>query len=174
MSRVLAWTMFWSMIFGGAAMLIPGILMPAYSEYQIARQEHANARVYLDELQRRSEQVRLQIDHQKNDPAYVQRQLQLEYGITPDGIQPLIFASESVAQAEPPHAGVEYDPTEEPPIPPAAAELANEAMQRNPLTPLLLDPRTRPLIMFSGAVLILTAIFVLGRPLPKPAGIDRG
>lgn len=168
MSRVLAWTMFWSMILGGAAMLIPGILMPAYSEYQIARQEHANSRTYLDELQRRTDRLKLQIEHQKNDPAYVQRQLQLEYGITPDGVQPLIFAPESADAAEPQLAGAEYDATEEPPIPPAAAELAREAMQRNPLTPLLIDPRTRPLIMLSGVVLILTAIFVLGRPLPHP------
>lgn len=170
MNRFLAWTMFWSMIVAGAAMLIPGILMPAYSEYQIARQEHSNSRIYLEELQKRHDRLKVQIDHQRNDPAYVQRQLQIEYGITPDGVQPLIIEADS--NEETPVAVSEFDSGEEPPIPPAATELAREAMQRNPLTPWLLDPRTRPIIMLCGVALILTAIFVLGRPAPKPSPVQ--
>ncbi|MBL8881037.1 MAG: hypothetical protein JNG88_18125 [Phycisphaerales bacterium] len=167
MNRLLGWTMFWMMIAAGAAMLVPGILMPAYSEYQVARLEHANARLYHEELQRRYDRLKIQIEHQRNDPAYVQRQLQLEYGITPDGVQPLIFETaqnDDTAAA----AAVDFDAGEEPPIPPAATELAREAMNRSPLTPLLLDPQTRPIIMLCGVALILTAIFVLGRPIAKP------
>lgn len=167
MNRLLAWTMFWSMIVAGAAMLVPGILMPAYAEYQIARQEHANARQYLEELQRRYDRLKVQIDHQRHDPAYVQRQLQLEYGITPDGVQPLVFDTDSNDEGQS-VAASDIESGEEPPIPPAATELAREAMHRNPLTPLLLDPQTRPIIMLCGVALILTAIFVLGRPIAKP------
>lgn len=167
--------LFWCMLILGTAALAPGLALPVWLERQ-AQLECLRAReIYLAGLQQRLEVVRKQIEHLNDDPAYIIRLAEEDFGRAikvPDVETIWIDAGPADAPA-PPLPPVEALPTAADQLWPELDTFIEAAMRRYPEAQLFLDSPTRPWIMGTGGGLIVLAIMLLGlsgqRPNPDAA-----
>lgn len=174
LGRLAAAATFWLMLAAGAAVLIPCVLLPAWFEYRVAVEEHAAYQRLVEDRRHRDERVVKQIEHQQNDPAYFERQMQREFGKTPSGLQVVMIEPDAAArEAEQP----------QPPAPAApddglvnaqVAAWIERTLDEYPVTQLFLHDQTRPLLMAMGGALIIAAIVLLGRPPGRRAVVSTG
>ena len=80
MSRVLETVLFWFMIAAGAAAIAPCLLLPPWLEYQAQLARRKAVEEYVAACKYRAESARKQIEHIKNDDAYLLRLARQEFG----------------------------------------------------------------------------------------------
>lgn len=168
--------LFWLTILLGTAALAPCLIMPAWLERQ-AQLEYLKAHEeYLAGLRYRLRTTQKQIEHLNNDPAYLLRLAEQEFGggiAVPNVETILIDPGPAVTSTPPPTiTGADPNAPREEKLLPELAAILDQAMQRHPVAQIFVDARTRPLLMGIGGVLLLTGIVLLGlvgnRPVATP------
>ncbi|HPM25219.1 MAG TPA: hypothetical protein PLP66_15025 [Phycisphaerae bacterium] len=157
--------LFWVMTLLGAAALAPCLVLPAWLERQAQLEYLQATEAHLQSLQARLLMARKQIEHMNNDPAYVLRLAEQDFGHS------LRLSDSQPVQVVP---GAPVDAPAPPPIPsglfvstqdellPELSDFLARVMQRYPRTRVFVDSRTRPAIMIMGATLLLAAVVLLG------------
>jgi cell division protein FtsB len=177
-ASVLNTVLFWLMVLLGTAALAPCLVLPAWLERQ-AQIECLHAReAYLATLQRRLQMLHKQIEHLNDDPAYILRLAQQDFGSAlkvPDvetiPIEPGVAPDDATLQPPMPARS----PEDEDQLLPDLTVFVEEAMHRYPYAWMYLDEKTRPVLMGLGGILLLNGIILLGlansrRPAkPRPA-----
>ncbi len=169
-SRHLETLLFWLMILIGGAALAPGLILPPWMERQAMIERHRVAQERVAALEKRVQTVEKQVDHLRNDPAYVLRLAEQEFGETiavPD-IETVIVAPSPDFEPTPPVSAAGADSAKQDILPELSA-LLDEVTQRYPRARVFVDNPSRQILMAMGAGLILTAIVLLGRGSPRPA-----
>lgn len=171
LGRFAAAATFWLMLAAGAAVLIPCVLLPAWFEYRVALEEHAAYERLVEDRRHRDERVVKQIEHQQNDPAYFERQMQREFGKTPSGLQVVIIEPDSAAP-EPEQPQTAATAADDGLVNAEVAAWVERTLHEYPVTQLFLHDQTRPLLMAMGGALVIAAIVLLGRPLGRRAVVS--
>jgi hypothetical protein len=156
--------LFWFMLILGTAGLAPCLALPAWLERQ-AQIECLRAReIYLAGLQQRLVTVRKQIEHLNDDPAYIIRLAEEDFGraIKVPDVETIWIDTGSAGAPTPPAAPAETASAEADQLWPELDTFVDAAMHRYPEAQLFLDRRSRPWIMGTGGGLILLAIVLLG------------
>jgi hypothetical protein len=166
--------LFWSMLLVGTAAVAPCLVLPAWLERQ-AQFECLRAREeFLAGQQQRLETARKQIEHLNDDPAYIVRLAEQDFGgalKVPDIETIWIDASSSAAAESPPPPSVGPPPPESPePLWPELDDFIQVTMQRYPEAHLFVDQHSRPWILGAGGALLISAILLLGLSGPGRAG----
>lgn len=162
MSRHVETVLFWLMLLLGAALLVPGVLLPPWLEYKAQHERYLAAQEALAGLEHRLEAVETQVEHLRDDPAYAIRLAEREFRDSVDlpGTERVPIAS---GQA-PMHDQAAQSPPAEASSPlPALSEFVDQTLARYPYSRWFVQSRTRPIIMLVGAGLLLTALVFLGR-----------
>jgi hypothetical protein len=158
--------LFWLMLLLGTAALAPCLVLPAWFERQ-AQMECLRAReTYLAALQQRLETARRQIEHLNDDPAYILRLAEQDFG----GAFKLPDVETVWIDSGPPASDTSVPPmiasdTAAPggdDLLPELDVFIDNAVRRYPEAALFLDDHTRPWIMGVGGGLLLTALGLLG------------
>ena len=169
--RGLETLLFWLTLVASAALLAPCLVLPPWLEYQAQRDRLQAAQRQAEILASRVQAVEKQIDHLQNDPAYVLRLAQQEFGeaILPPGAETvrIEMGPDTFESNGPTAASVEPLPAAEDVLPELSAFL-QQVLQRYPHAQVFVNPRSRPVLLGFGGVLLLTAIVLLGR-----AGVAR-
>lgn len=169
--RGLETLLFWLTLLASAALLAPCLILPPWLEYQAQRDRLQAARRQVEALEFRLRSVEKQISHLQNDPAYVLRLAQEEFGetILPPGAETVRIETgpQSGPSTLPPPEPAGEAPAAEDVLPELSAFLAR-VLQRYPHAQIFVHPRARPVLLVLGGVLLLTAIVLLGR-----AGVTR-
>ncbi len=169
--RGLETLLFWLMMIAGAAALAPCLILPAWLEHQAQLERRLAAQAYVTALQFRVDTVQKQIEHLRNDPAYVMRLAQQEFGHGIDASKSetiLIEPSPDEGFVGPPAPAASADPNSSDEIIPELSAFLEQAIQRYPHAYYFVHGRTRPVLMSIGGTLLLTAAVLLGR-----AGLKR-
>jgi hypothetical protein len=172
-SRGVEFVLFWLMTLIGAATVVPCLVLPPWFEYKAAVEELESKQLLVTQLEAAMVKAQKQREHLENDPAYVLRLAQQEFGNIALGVETVMVGPGS---------------REDPPVPWPAAPLSAAAVeghvapelsaylervwQRYPQAVLFARKDTRPLLLGLGTTLILGALLLLGRPRPmqsKPA-----
>lgn len=160
--------MFWLMATMGGGALALCLIMPPWLEYQaqLERLKVADAQVVA--LDQRLAATRKQIEHLREDPAYVLRVARQEFGQSIEAPGTQTFAVEPIA------AATTADPLPSTAVPPEPEEVLPElsvflaqVIARYPQVGLFVSEQTRPTVMGLSTVLLVTAIVLLGRPSPR-------
>lgn len=158
--------MFWLMAMMGGVALSLCLIMPPWLEYQaqLERLKAADAQVVA--LEQRLAATRKQIEHLRDDPAYVLRVARQEFGQTIEvtGTQTLAVEPVGAAADSPPSAAIPPAPDE---VLPELSVFLGQVIARYPQVGLFVSAQTRPTVMGLGAVLLVTAVVLLGRPSPR-------
>jgi len=164
--RSLETLLFWLMMVAGAAALAPCLILPAWLEHQAQLERRLAAQAYAAALQFRVDTVQKQIEHLRNDPAYVMRLAQQEFGHGIDASKSetiLIEPSPDEGIVGPPAQAASADPNNPDEIIPELSAFLEQAIQRYPHAYFFVHSGTRPMLMATGGVLMLTAVLLLGR-----------
>jgi hypothetical protein len=169
--RGLETLLFWLMMVAGAAVLAPCLILPAWLEHQAQLERRLAAETYVTALQFRLDTVQKQIEHLRNDPAYVMRLAQQEFGRSIDASKSetiLIEPSPDEGNVGPPVPAALEDPNNVDEFIPELSAFLEQVVRRYPRADFFVNDRTRPYLMGTGGVLMLTAVLLLGR-----AGVRR-
>lgn len=140
--------LFWLMALGGAAALVPCLVLPPWLEYQAQLQRRQAAITQHAAVERQVEIVEKQIDHLQNDPDYVRRLA--EQGYAPR-VEP------------PPEPDAAPDTSDDDAtLLPELSHVVRRLMDRYPATWIFVDPRTRLPLMALGGALLVSAVILLG------------
>jgi hypothetical protein len=158
---------FWVTVLLGTALLAPCLLLPAWLERQ-AQIEYLKAHEqYLAALKYRLQATQKQIEHLNDDPAYLLRLAEQEFGgsISVPNVESILIEpgpdSDNARSGPPaPESGTPGERADQ--LLPELSTFIDQAMQRHPYGQVFLDSRSRPLIMALGGVLLLTGIVLLG------------
>ena len=163
--------LFWLMILLGGALLIPGLMLPPWFEYQAARQLQTAKTERIAKLETELATLRKQNEF-RDDPAYLERLERLRFGGGPFDAQAIYInpaileeTQESIA-AQASAARTQHD---------SELDATVEAyLIRYPVLQAFLRDETRPILMACGAGLILLAVLLLSKPrlrmVATPAG----
>ena len=152
--------LFWTMFVVGGLSLAVGLVLPVWLEYRVELARRDEAKRRLEEIRTQLVALERRIDHLQNDPAYLERVANREFGI---GTPP---SDESVA------IEIVEAPTSGPVLLQATGServtaIIDEATQTHPLVRLYLLGETRPIVMGMSAGLLAAAILLLGRSSPR-------
>jgi type II secretory pathway pseudopilin PulG len=158
--------LFWLMLLTGAAVLAPCLVLPAWLEYQAQLERRQAAVAYLAALEFRLDAAQKQIEHLHNDPAYVMRLAEQEFGRALDAADSeTIYVAPSPEDDTPlPPMPPRYDPNSAGDVVPELSAFLEQVVQRYPHACVFAVGRTRPFLMAIGGILIVTAVLLLGRP----------
>ncbi len=166
--------LFWLMLLLGTAALAPCLVLPAWLERQAQLACLQARQAYLDGLQARLRTARIQIEHLNNDPAYILRLAEQDFGgaiKVPDVETIWIDPGPLPADATGPPVAAGSPPAESPePLWPELDDFIDQGVRRYPEAQLFLDERTRPWLMGTGGGLIVAAIILLGLVGDRRAG----
>lgn len=166
--RGLETLIFWLMALVGGGALAPCLILPPWLEYKAQLERRRAADAHVAELQQRLRSAEKQLDHLRNDPAYLLRVAEAEFGTRLDttGAQTVLVEPSPTDRPElrvetpaAPHAAAAPDPE---PLPELSIYV-EQMLLRYPHAHLFVDPHTRPVIMGLGGALVLTAVGLLGR-----------
>lgn len=177
-ASVLNTVLFWLMVLLGAAALAPCLLLPAWLERQ-AQIECLHAReAYVETLRQRLQTAHKQIEHLNDDPAYILRLAQQDFGgalKVPD-VETIPIEPGTAPDATAPQPPMpDKPPADEDQVLPDLTVFVEQTMYRYPYAWMFLDDQTRPVLMILGGVLLLNGVILLGlangrRPAkPRPA-----
>jgi hypothetical protein len=121
------------------------------------RQEHAAARTRVVQLEQSLTRATRQIEHMRNDPAYLERLAHKEFGIDPPGVEVI-----PVEIRESTNASAPADLAPDAPVEKLAADL-ERATHTNPLVSVFVLDQTRPIVSAMSGVLIVVALVLLVR-----------
>jgi hypothetical protein len=157
---------FWFMTLLGAVTVVPCLILPPWLEYKALLEQRRAADVYVATMQYRLRATEKQIEHQQDDPAYVLRLAQQEFGASigmPNTETVLVDPSPELDDGQPPPevAANTAQPPEE--IMPELSLVLEEVLQRYPYARLFVSPITRRVLLGLGGIMLLTAVVLLGR-----------
>lgn len=163
--------LFWSMALVSGAALALCLLLPPWIEYQAELQRRQIADAQLAVIEQRLASARRQIDHLRDDPAYVLRLARQEFGQAVDtpGTETMWIDADPSTDAPPPPATTA--PASERDVLPELSAVLSEMTQRYPHVSLFVSDATRPGVMLMATILLLTAVVLLGRP--RRAAVER-
>ncbi len=161
-SPVLAAVLYWGMLLGGTATLVPCVVLPPWLEYQAQLRRRAAVQARLDTVENRIADMQKQIDHIENDPAYLFHLAEQEFGETYG--QPDVETIPIATSTQPVIAEDDAEPEEESDPLPQLASFVEQTLREYPYTRLFASPNARPPLMAMGGGLILGAIVLLGNP----------
>ncbi|MBK9118216.1 MAG: septum formation initiator family protein [Phycisphaerales bacterium] len=178
--------LFWCMFLAGGFVLAPCLLLPAWLERQ-AQIELLHARqAQLAQLRDRLVVAEKQIDFLQNDPAYILRIAQREFGysagpLAREGLATgvpladgqLVLPDPVAPPATPRLMPALLPPTHLPGTQPDLATFVQLTLDRHPRIWFFVDPYTRPTLMALGGGLILCALVLLGDTRPRAAVAPR-
>ena len=161
-SSHLTGALFWFMILGGAVILAPCLILPAWLEYQAALALRVRYEQQLEHRQTEIAKLRKQRNHLEKDDAYVLRlaheQLKIEIpGVQRIPVEPSALPHGTAAPTEP---AVSCEDE----LAPELSAIIEDVILRYPLVSMFVRPETRPSLLLIGSGLILTAIILLGTP----------
>lgn len=160
--------LFWAMMVAGAATLAPCLVLPAWLEYHAQRLRLAAAREVQAHEQARAAAVRKQVEHLHDDPAYLLRIAEHEFGQSlnlPDVRTIRIAPSPDAAPADGPPPPVTDGAAD---VLPELSAFVRQVLQRYPRVELFVSPTSRPILLAMGAGLLLAALLLLGSPAWRP------
>lgn len=147
----------WLMLLAGGVSLFACLFLPPWLELRALRQEHATARIHVEQLEEQNRRADKQKEHHKSDPAYIERLNRREFGIEPSGVEVIpVETRETATSPAPP------DPNAETPAEELAAEL-ERATETSPLVSIFVLDQTRPIVMAMSGVLLIVAVVLLAR-----------
>ena len=154
--------LFWFMILGGAVILAPCLILPAWLEYQASLALRVRYEQQLELRQTKITKLRKQRNHLEKDDAYVLRLAHEQLKIETPGVQRIPVEPSAL-----PHGTA--TPTEpaassEDELAPELSAIIEDVILRYPLVSMFVRPETRPSLLLIGSGLILTAIILLGAP----------
>ncbi len=161
--------MFWLMATLGGAALALCLVLPPWLEYQAQFERLKAADAQVVALDERLSTARKQIEHLREDPAYVLRVARQEFGqvIETPGTKTLAVDPGAVASTSaPPPVSTAVPPEPDEVLPELSFFLA-QVVARYPQVGLFVSDQTRPAVMGLGAVLLISAVVLLGRPSPR-------
>jgi hypothetical protein len=147
----------WFMLLAGGVSLFACVFLPPWLEVRALREEHAAARMRVDQLEVRLARATKQIEHMQNDPAYLERLAHKEFGIEPPGVEVIPVEIRESASASAP-----ADPASEAPVEKLAVDL-EQATHTSPLVSVFVLDQTRPIVMAMSGVLVIIALVLLNR-----------
>ena len=161
---------FWLMMLGGAGLLAPGLILPPWLEYQAQLERHRAAETYLVAVEEQLRTAKAQLDHLRNDPAYVMRlaERELGEGAAMPGVE-TIKVEEGLGPADRPQSAVRDADVGGDELPPELADYVERVLARHPYAQAFVRSPARTVLMGGGGVLILTAILLLGVTRPSHA-----
>ena len=166
-SSPLATVLFWLMMLLGTAALAPCLLLPAWLERQAQLEYLKSHEAYLAALKLRLQTAQKQIEHLNNDPAYILRLAEQDFGgafklpnVETIRIEPGSVGDAATPPLNPPPP--DADTPQEDPLLPELSVFIEEAMRRYPHAQVFLDEKTRPMILGMGATLLVAGIVLLG------------
>ncbi|MCK4342474.1 MAG: hypothetical protein KAY37_12210 [Phycisphaerae bacterium] len=165
-TRGLETVLFWAMLLLGTAVLAPCLILPPWIEYQAQLERRKAAEAYVAALEQRLRAAEKQIDHLQNDPAYLLRLAQREFGddIPTPGAETILIdpSPNEPAALSDDETGIATDAAGEEFLPELSTFL-ERVIRRYPRARLFVDSRSRPVLMGLGGALLLTAMVLLGR-----------
>jgi hypothetical protein len=166
MARTQRWESlaFWATLVIGALILAPCLILPVWLEYQAQQARLRAAEAYLATLEKQLAATRKQIEHLQNDPAYVLRLAEAEFGDTIErpGTETVRIAPSSQDAGEGAARGGDALDHEEAVLPELSA-FVEETLRQYPHARLFVHRRSRLVLMIVGGALILVAVVLLGR-----------
>jgi hypothetical protein len=165
-SHTIEGLLFWLMMLVGATTLVPCLVLPAWLDYETQRAQRDAALAEQAAERARLAALEKQIDHLENDPAYVLRLGEREFGDSidlPHGETIPVAPSPESAMPAPQPPTVDSDAPEAV-LPGSPVEL----LERYPLAQVFVGGATRPVLMVLGGALMLAAVVLLGRPGHRP------
>lgn len=161
--------LFWVMVTLGAVLLAPCLILPAWFEFEAARQVEGMKQVRIEKLRARAATLKKQNEF-RDDRAYLERLERQEFGGSPPGAQVIFVDPELIRETEAALAQ-RMEPLEAPVA--TGQELRDRVqalMLKYPVTQAFARSETRPALMSLGGGLILLAVILLCRATPEPAG----
>lgn len=144
-------------IMGGVA-LAACLVLPPWLEARELKREQVEARRRIAELEERLTRASRQIEHLRNDPAYIERIGREEFGIETPGVDVV-----PVAVSEAP-----IDPTDAEAEPDDKFSVALErATRENPVVSVFVLKESRPIVMGMSGALLAAALALLIRGSPS-------
>jgi len=146
--------LFWAMFIAAGSCLAACLTLPAWLELRALRIAYARAQADVEDLEHRLTRFEKQIEHLKNDPAYIERLARKEFGLDKPGVEtiPLAPPTNDTLAAGPPTV-------EEPPL----ETLIARAAERTPWMSVFVSPDTRRHVMLIAGVTLLLSIVLLHR-----------
>jgi hypothetical protein len=161
----------WVMALTSGAALALCLVLPPWIDYQAALAQREASQQRRAAIEQRLEAVRRQNEHLQNDPAYLIRLAREELGgaVQPPGAASVkISPSEQQAALDEQHA-VPAPSGEAEDVLPELTVFLKQVLDRYPQAYLFVSEKTRPGIMAMSSALLLTAIVLLGRGVPRAA-----
>ncbi len=157
--------LFWLMALIGGAALAPCLILPPWLEYQAQLERRKAADAYVQALEQNLRASEKQIEHLHNDPAYILRLGEQEFGNSvhlPKAETALIAPSPAGSDEDESSAATQPSRRSDELVPELSA-FFEQMLQRYPHAWLFVNDSTRPVLMSLGAALLLTAVVLLGR-----------
>lgn len=151
--------LFWMMALAGAVALVPALVLPPWLDYQAQLKRRQAAAVYLATLEERVRTAEKQVDRLTNDPAYILQLAEREFG---DALR--VPDAETIRLEPPAESPENAAPVTAQDVPlPELSAFVDELLGRYPQARFFVNPRTRPVLLGGGAVLLLAAILCFWR-----------
>ena len=159
--------LFWVMALLGGAALAPCLILPPWLEYQAQLERRKAADAYVRALKQNLDTAQKQIEHLRNDPAYIMRLGEQEFGdsIHLPKVETVLIAP-SPDSADDSGLTPETNPAaaaNEPELVPELSAFFERVLRQYPHAWLFVNSSTRPVLMSLGAALLVTAVVLLGR-----------
>jgi cell division protein FtsB len=155
----------WLLFFAGGAALFACLYLPAWLELRALRREHFAARTRIEQLEQRLTSVTKQIEHLRDDPAYIERLARKEFGTETPGVEiiPIETPEQTTSQPSSAPASAVQD---------GGATKLERAARKNPLVAVFVLNETRPIVMAMAGVLMLVALVMMYRGRPAQRARD--
>ncbi len=163
-ARGLETLLFWLMALAGGAVLIPCLLLPPWLEYQAQRERYAVAKANQDAARLAAERAEREIQFLREDPAYVLRLAEQEFGLGPANLVTVPVGPTPPEHPDVPIPGPAAHPPDAsaPALLPELTEFVARVQARYPYTDFFVSEPSRTVFMIVGGGLLLTAIVLLG------------
>jgi hypothetical protein len=144
------------MLLLGGLSLAACLILPPWREMREMRLERDRAEQRIARLEQQLALVSKQIEHLRNDPAYLERLSRREFGEPTPGVEftPVQVEPLPVGEGDP---GSDADPREE------IAVAIESASHNNPFVSVFVLDETRPIVMIMSALMIVVALVLLLR-----------
>lgn len=156
--------LFWLMALTGGAVLAPCLLLPPWLEHEAQRERYAAALANREAARLAAERAERDMQFLKDDPAYVLRLAEQEFGLGPANMITVPVGPTPPEHPDVPVPGLATRPSDAPaaPLLPELTEFVARVQARYPYTDYFVRNPSRTVFMIVGGGLLVTAIVLLG------------